>query len=92
MPAPHPRSALALDVGRRRIGLAGCDALGLTVTPLPPLARGRFEADLPRLEGRRFGGGQRGEHLMLRQAHAARAPSGIVEGARERSAHLHHCL
>jgi len=51
MPAPHPRSALALDVGRRRIGLAGCDALGLTVTPLPPLARGRFEADLPRLEG-----------------------------------------
>ena len=51
MPAPHPRSALALDVGRRRIGLAGCDALGLTVTPLPPLARGRFEAELPRLEG-----------------------------------------
>ena len=23
---------LALDVGRKRIGLAGCDALGLTVT------------------------------------------------------------
>jgi putative Holliday junction resolvase len=35
--APRPRSALALDLGRRRIGLAGCDALGLTVTPLPPL-------------------------------------------------------
>jgi putative Holliday junction resolvase len=37
VPAPRPRSALALDLGRRRIGLAGCDALGLTVTPLPPL-------------------------------------------------------
>ena len=51
MPRPQPRSALALDVGWRRIGLAGCDPLGLTVSPLPPLARGRFEADLPRLEG-----------------------------------------
>ncbi|MEB3202477.1 MAG: Holliday junction resolvase RuvX [Synechococcus sp.] len=48
-PAPQPRSVLALDVGRRRIGLAGCDRLGLTVTPLPPLARGRFSGDLPRL-------------------------------------------
>ncbi|MFN7900889.1 MAG: Holliday junction resolvase RuvX, partial [Synechococcaceae cyanobacterium] len=33
MPAPAPRSLLGLDVGRRRIGLAGCDPLGLTVTP-----------------------------------------------------------
>ena len=41
-----PCSALALDVGRRRIGLAGCDPLGLTVTPLPPLARGAFADDL----------------------------------------------
>lgn len=50
MPAsPKPRSALALDVGRRRIGLAGCDPLGLTVTPLPALQRGRWEADLERL-------------------------------------------
>lgn len=46
---PQPRSALALDVGRRRIGLAGCDPLGLTVTPLPALARGRFGADLDHL-------------------------------------------
>ena len=46
MPRPRPRSALALDVGRRRIGLAGCDPLGLTVTPLPALARGAFRADL----------------------------------------------
>ncbi len=46
MPSPQPRSALALDVGRRRIGLAGCDPLGLTVTPLPALARAAFAADL----------------------------------------------
>jgi putative holliday junction resolvase len=46
---PPPRSVLALDVGRRRIGLAGCDPLGLTVTPLAPLARGAFPADLDRL-------------------------------------------
>jgi len=46
MAPPVPRSVLALDVGRRRIGLAGCDPLGLTVTPLPPLRRGRFPADL----------------------------------------------
>lgn len=45
-PTPVPRSVLSLDVGRRRIGLAGCDPLGLTVTPLPALARGSFQADL----------------------------------------------
>ncbi len=41
-----PCSALALDVGHRRIGLAGCDGLGLTITPLPALLRGAFERDL----------------------------------------------
>ncbi len=50
MPVPRPRSALALDVGRRRIGLAGCDPLGLTVTPLPALARGPFQDDLALLQ------------------------------------------
>ncbi|MEY3463736.1 MAG: hypothetical protein RLZZ468_1514 [Cyanobacteriota bacterium] len=49
-PRPLPRSALALDVGRRRIGLAGCDPLGFTVTPLPALARGRFAQDLEQLQ------------------------------------------
>ena len=49
MTAPTARSVLALDVGRRRIGLAGCDALGLTVTRLPALQRGRFPADLAQL-------------------------------------------
>ena len=47
--APQPCSALALDVGRRRIGLAGCDPLGLTVTPLRALARGSFASDLEHL-------------------------------------------
>ena len=46
---PKPCSALALDVGHKRIGLAGCDPLGFTVTPLPALARGQFSADLERL-------------------------------------------
>jgi putative Holliday junction resolvase len=50
VPAPKPRSVLALDVGRRRIGLAGCDALGLTVRPLPALGRGKFPIDLERLQ------------------------------------------
>ena len=50
MGAPKPRSVLALDVGRKRIGLAGCDALGLTVTPLRALQRGKFPADLAVLE------------------------------------------
>jgi putative Holliday junction resolvase len=44
-------------VGRRRIGLAGCDPLGLTVTHLPALARAAFHADLglllPLIEHRR---------------------------------------
>ena len=44
-------SVLSLDVGRRRIGLAGCDALGIVVTPLPALKRGRFSADLEALRG-----------------------------------------
>lgn len=33
-------------MGRRRIGLAGCDPLGLTVTPLPALARSDLPSDL----------------------------------------------
>ena len=47
---PVACSVLSLDVGRRRIGLAGCDALGITVTALPALHRGRFDADLPQLQ------------------------------------------
>ena len=49
-PQPLARSVLALDVGRKRIGLAGCDPLGITVTALGALARGKFPADLERLQ------------------------------------------
>ncbi len=49
MRAPRPRSVLALDVGRRRIGLAGCDPLGLTVSALPALLRSDFDTDLAQL-------------------------------------------
>ena len=49
-PQPLARSVLALDVGRKRIGLAGCDPLGITVTPLGALARDKFPADLERLQ------------------------------------------
>ena len=41
---------LSLDVGRKRIGLAGCDALGITVSPLPALLRRAFKQDLGHLE------------------------------------------
>ena len=50
MAPPRPRSALALDIGRKRIGLAGCDPLGLTVTPLSALHRGPFPQDLITLQ------------------------------------------
>jgi putative Holliday junction resolvase len=36
-------------VGRQRIGLAGCDPLGITVTPLRALARGDLRTDLSQL-------------------------------------------
>ena len=49
MTRPLPCSALALDVGRRRIGLAGCDPLGVVVSPLPALARGPFEQDVQQI-------------------------------------------
>lgn len=45
---PH-RRILALDVGRKRIGLAVSDALGLTAQGLPTLARGRIRDDLEQL-------------------------------------------
>ena len=57
-------SVLSLDVGRKRIGLAGCDALGITVTPLPALHRGRFDNDL----------------LVLRDHCQRRSVQGLVVG------------
>ena len=49
MGAPKPRSVLSLDVGRKRIGLAGCDPLGISVRPLPAIRRSRFDQDLEHL-------------------------------------------
>ncbi len=43
--------ALGLDIGRRRIGLAGCDRLGLTAVELPTLTRTDPAADLAILQG-----------------------------------------
>ncbi len=48
MSAPGRR--LALDYGRRRIGLAVCDGLGLSIKPLPPLESTTPTADLAALE------------------------------------------
>lgn len=39
-------AALGLDVGRRRIGIAGCDGLGLCATGLTTLERTNFAADV----------------------------------------------
>ncbi len=46
MISPEPRSVLSIDIGNKRIGLAGCDPLGITVNPLPPLFRTKFNKDL----------------------------------------------
>ncbi|WP_320676699.1 Holliday junction resolvase RuvX [Prochlorococcus sp. MIT 1300] len=50
MSIARSRSVLAIDVGHKRIGLAGCDPLGISITQLPPLARGKFEEDLERVK------------------------------------------
>lgn len=39
-------AALGLDVGRKRIGVAGCDGLGLLATGLTTIQRSSLEADL----------------------------------------------
>jgi putative Holliday junction resolvase len=45
-----PRRILALDVGKKRIGLAVSDALGLTAQGIPTLHRTRIRQDLGRLK------------------------------------------
>lgn len=46
---PQTISALGLDVGRKRIGIAGCDRTGLIATGLTTLERKSFEEDLTQL-------------------------------------------
>tara|TARA_B100000579_G_scaffold431809_2_gene447497 strand:- start:1094 stop:1516 length:423 start_codon:yes stop_codon:yes gene_type:complete len=46
MKKPIPKSVIGLDIGIKRIGLAGCDPLGITVSRLKCIKRGNFEDDL----------------------------------------------
>ena len=43
---PKPCSVLSLDIGEKRIGIAGCDPLGISITHLPAIFRNSFEQDL----------------------------------------------
>ena len=43
---PKPCSVLSLDIGNKRIGIAGCDPLGISITHLPAIFRKNFEEDL----------------------------------------------
>jgi putative holliday junction resolvase len=44
-----PISALGLDVGRKRIGVAGCDGTGLIATGLTTIERRSFQQDVEQL-------------------------------------------
>ena len=46
MNPPNPTSILSIDFGKKRIGLAGCDPLGITITRLNPIHRVSFQNDL----------------------------------------------
>ena len=50
MAKPATTSVLSIDVGRKRIGLAGCDPLGLTISNLPALHRKSFDEDLKEIK------------------------------------------
>ena len=43
-------AALGLDIGRKRIGVAGCDGLGLLATGLTTIERTTLEADLAAID------------------------------------------
>lgn len=82
---------LALDVGRRRIGLAGCDPLGLSVTRLVALRRGAFADDLQQL--RRLVRERRVEALVVGLAlDAAGGPTPQAEHCRRYGQRLGRCL
>ncbi|WP_269612717.1 Holliday junction resolvase RuvX [Prochlorococcus marinus] len=46
MNQPKPCSVLSLDIGDKRIGVAGCDPFGISITHLPAIFRNSFEKDL----------------------------------------------
>ncbi len=43
-------SVLGLDVGQKRIGVAGCDGLGLIATGLTTIVRTSFQADVEQIK------------------------------------------
>ncbi len=43
---PKPCSVLSLDIGNKRIGIAGCDPLGISIIHLPAIFRKSFKEDL----------------------------------------------
>lgn len=43
-------SALGLDIGKKRIGVAGCDGLGLIATPITTIDRQSFSQDVAKLK------------------------------------------
>ena len=47
---PKPKSILSLDVGTKRIGLAYCDALHITVSILPAIIRSKDFSEINILE------------------------------------------
>ncbi|MGA9381388.1 MAG: Holliday junction resolvase RuvX [Phormidium sp.] len=50
-PAPLPQiSALGLDIGRKRIGVAGCDRTGLIATGLTTIERKSFADDIAQFQ------------------------------------------
>tara|TARA_B100000214_G_C23753316_1_gene528807 strand:- start:27 stop:461 length:435 start_codon:yes stop_codon:yes gene_type:complete len=46
MTQPRACSVLSIDIGNKRIGIAGCDQLGISITHLPAIFRKSFEEDL----------------------------------------------
>ena len=43
-------SALGLDVGKKRVGVAGCDGMGLLATGLTTIDRTSFKEDVAKLQ------------------------------------------
>ena len=50
MTKQHNKSVLSIDVGRKRLGIAGCDPLGITITPLPAIHRKDLYTDLAEIK------------------------------------------
>ena len=60
---PKPCSVLSLDIGNKRIGIAGCDPLGISITHLSAIFRKTFEEDLK--EFRKISANRKVEGLVI---------------------------